>query len=120
MLYGVGLLKHTWRKSKGNLERFQRSERDLYKKDKGHYVNFIKKAFVSMPKDAILSMLVKVVVRDQKKMAKEKAKAKAKGKTKAKALAKGEAMDTKFAQTALWWFKRRNEESLIVMMEGHQ
>jgi hypothetical protein len=62
-----------------------------------------------MPKDAILSMVFKVVVKDQKEMAKEKAKAKGKGKVKAKTLEKAGAKETELVRIQLWWFKKRNE-----------
>ena len=75
MLYGVGHLKLTLKKFEGNMEKHQLSGKDLCKRDKGQSVSFIRKDIASMRKDAILSMMVKVVVKDQKEMAKGKEKA---------------------------------------------
>ena len=76
MLYGVGHLKLTLKKFEGNMAKHQLSGKDLCKKDKGQSVSFIKKDIASMRKDAILSMMVKVVVKDQKEKAVVKAEEK--------------------------------------------
>ena len=107
MLYGVGHLKLTLKKFEGNMAKHQLSGKDLCKKDKGQSVSFIKKDIASMRKDAILSMMVKVVVKDQKEMAKGKEKANRKGKE--KAVVKAEEKGLEIVPIPPWLSRRRKE-----------
>jgi hypothetical protein len=118
MLYGVGHLKLTLKKFEGNMAKHQLSGKDLCKKDKGQSVSFIKKDIASMRKDAILSMMVKVVVKDQKEMAKGKEKANRKGKE--KAVVKAEEKGLEIVPIPPWLSRRRKELKILKKILSRQ
>ena len=117
MLYGVGHLKLTLKKFKGNMAKHQLSGKDLCK-DKGQSVSFIKKDIASMRTDAILSMMVKVVVKDQKEMAKGKEKANRKGKE--KAVVKAEEKGLEIVPIPPWLSRRRKELKILKKILSRQ